>query len=277
MLETKRVESREIALALRDAYIGNLAAPIDGFHEGVAIANADCLELKWDGAAAGHCFIDAEGALLLFDVAPRGAAGAGELLDRLISGGLVRRAAVATRDPRFLSLCLDRQKSVAVDTWLFSDATEARAALVGFGESSFGHAGPGDVAEIRAVCDPAFDGYYEGLVERGQLFALRAGGSLLGIGELRRSATHPLFGDLGVHVSAGFRGRGVGLFIVAKLKEYCRREGLKPMASCDVGNEASKRMLEKAGFVAEHRIVIVEFADQAFARGRFPPGTESGA
>ncbi len=98
-------------------------------------------------------------------------------------------------------------------------------------------------------------------MERGQLFALRAGGSLLGIGELRRSATHPLFGDMGAHVAAGFRGRGVGLFIVAKLKETCRREGLKPMASCDVGNEASKRMLEKAGFVAEHRIVIVEFAD----------------
>ncbi|MBL8968730.1 MAG: hypothetical protein JNG85_17125 [Spirochaetaceae bacterium] len=54
------------------------------------------------------------------------------------------------------------------------------------------------------------DGYYEGLVERGQLFALRAAGSLLGIGELRRSATHAGYGDMGVHVVERFRGRGSG-------------------------------------------------------------------
>ena len=46
-----------------------------------------------------------------------------------------------------------------------------------------------------------------------------------------------------------FRRRGFGTFLVQELKRVCREHGHIPAARCNPGNVASRRTLQRAGFV----------------------------
>ncbi len=258
MIELRKVESPAAAEALAASYFEGLAAPIDGFWQYVVVGGADFFEILADGAAAGHAAVARGKALAQFAVDARHRAREGELFDRVLSSGVAASASVSTKEPEFLSLCLDRQKGLEVDCLLFEaegGAEGSAAAPVALRAGA-----EEDIAAVRLACEPAFDGYYEELVAKGQLYVAHDGGKLLGIGELRRLPTHGgAYADLGVHVAEESRGRGVGTGIIAGLKALCAGRGLRPIASCNASNLASRRALEKAGFRAAHRIVNVRF------------------
>ncbi|MGA1793169.1 MAG: GNAT family N-acetyltransferase, partial [Thermoplasmatota archaeon] len=55
----------------------------------------------------------------------------------------------------------------------------------------------------------------------------------------------------GLFVSKGYRKQGYGTYIVTTLKGMCRERGLVPVAGCALGNIASRRTLESAGFMVK--------------------------
>ena len=57
------------------------------------------------------------------------------------------------------------------------------------------------------------------------------------------------FGDIYMDVQAAFRRRGLGSFLVQELKRVCYQGGHLPAARCATTNIASRRTLQKAGFV----------------------------
>jgi GNAT superfamily N-acetyltransferase len=57
------------------------------------------------------------------------------------------------------------------------------------------------------------------------------------------------YGDIYMDVAQSFRRRGLGSFLVQELKRVCYEGGNVPAARCGVGNIASRRTLQKAGFV----------------------------
>jgi GNAT superfamily N-acetyltransferase len=57
------------------------------------------------------------------------------------------------------------------------------------------------------------------------------------------------FGDIYMEVAEPFRRRGLGSFLVQELKRVCYEGGHVPAARCNVDNVASRRTLQKAGFV----------------------------
>jgi len=57
------------------------------------------------------------------------------------------------------------------------------------------------------------------------------------------------YGDIYMEVAASFRGRGLGSFLVQELKRVCYEGGNIPAARCNPSNIASRRTLQKAGFV----------------------------
>jgi GNAT superfamily N-acetyltransferase len=57
------------------------------------------------------------------------------------------------------------------------------------------------------------------------------------------------FGDIYMDVAEPFRRRGLGSFLVQELKRVCYEGGHVPAARCGVDNVASRRTLQKAGFV----------------------------
>jgi GNAT superfamily N-acetyltransferase len=60
---------------------------------------------------------------------------------------------------------------------------------------------------------------------------------------------NPPYGDIYMDVTEPFRRRGLGSFLVQELKRVCYEGGNIPAARCSPENVASRRTLQKAGFV----------------------------
>ena len=57
------------------------------------------------------------------------------------------------------------------------------------------------------------------------------------------------YGDIYMEVAEPFRNRGLGSFLVQELKRVCYEGGYVPGARCNPANVASRKTLQKAGFV----------------------------
>jgi GNAT superfamily N-acetyltransferase len=57
------------------------------------------------------------------------------------------------------------------------------------------------------------------------------------------------YGDIYMSVAEPLRRRGLGSYLVQELKRVCYENGDVPAARCNPTNVASRKMLQKAGFV----------------------------
>ena len=78
---------------------------------------------------------------------------------------------------------------------------------------------------------------------------------LAGFGLCTPIGTHPNACDIGIRVCDAFQGRGLGPWIVQRLIAHAESRGLAPTAGCAADNVASRKTLERAGFVADHRLL----------------------
>lgn len=60
---------------------------------------------------------------------------------------------------------------------------------------------------------------------------------------------NPPYGDVFMAIAESFRRRGLGSLLVQELKRVCREGGHVPAARCRTDNVASRRTLQRAGFV----------------------------
>ena len=97
-------------------------------------------------------------------------------------------------------------------------------------------------------------------LDREELFALYDQQTLVATGECIPSQKQTPYADLGMVVAQSYRGRGLGSAMLTHLKQHCYEAGWKPICSCAADNHASKKAIEKAGFISEHRMVKVLFS-----------------
>jgi GNAT superfamily N-acetyltransferase len=67
---------------------------------------------------------------------------------------------------------------------------------------------------------------------------------------------NPPYGDIYMKIAAPLRRRGLGAYLVQELKSACRAAGKTPAARCNVANLASRRTLQRAGFVPCGNIIV---------------------
>jgi predicted GNAT family acetyltransferase len=97
-------------------------------------------------------------------------------------------------------------------------------------------------------------------LNREELFVLYDQQTLVAAGECIPSQKQPPYADLGTVVARSYRGRGLGSFLLTQLKNHCYEAGWKPICSCEASNRASKKAIEKAGFMSEQRMVTITFS-----------------
>lgn len=61
--------------------------------------------------------------------------------------------------------------------------------------------------------------------------------------------------DIGMLVHPQKQQRGYGTYIITDLIQYCKEKGWQPICGCAYDNEASKKTLEKAGFISRHYLL----------------------
>lgn len=79
-------------------------------------------------------------------------------------------------------------------------------------------------------------------------WSLEMGGVIAATGGILYHYNRP-YGDIYMEVAEPWRQRGLGCYIVQELKRACYELGSIPCARCNPNNMASRRTLQKAGFV----------------------------
>ncbi|WP_165021371.1 MULTISPECIES: GNAT family N-acetyltransferase [unclassified Dysgonomonas] len=82
---------------------------------------------------------------------------------------------------------------------------------------------------------------------------------LIGCGYLIRILPDKKDYDIGMWVNPEFRKQGYATQIIAYLKEYCLLHGYRSICGCAVENIASRRTLEKNGFVSKYCLLEFDF------------------
>lgn len=93
---------------------------------------------------------------------------------------------------------------------------------------------------------------------------LELDGAVVGQGGILFHYNQP-YGDIFMEVAEPFRRRGFGSYFVQELMRECRKLGAVPSARCDPINVASRRTLQRAGFVPAAHVLT----------GSFPSGVAS--
>ena len=73
-------------------------------------------------------------------------------------------------------------------------------------------------------------------------------GNVVGKGGILFHYNRP-YGDLYMEVTEPFQRRGLGSYLIQELKRVCYELGAVPCARCNPTNIASRRTLQRAGFV----------------------------
>lgn len=95
-------------------------------------------------------------------------------------------------------------------------------------------------------------------LEAGWVTLFSLGSAPVGLGLCTPTGPGIPSADVGVLVVPEHQGRGLGSWIVGQMAERARSRGLTPTAGCAVDNAASRATLERAGFVADHRLLSVD-------------------
>jgi GNAT superfamily N-acetyltransferase len=148
---------------------------------------------------------------------------------------------VQTNEPLTTALALTYGRDVTSEKIVFQDCLTT--ALVA-GDAVLRETTPEE--EIR-LCIERRQGGGEWLLE--------LDGNVAGKGGILLHYNRP-YGDIYMEINEPLRRRGLGSFLVQELKRECYRLGAIPCARCNPTNVASRKTLQRAGFVPVAHILI---------------------
>lgn len=265
MITCMQLDHPDTIQQFRDDYLRTLVAPMDGMWESTVIAHATFWEIQDQKLRIGYFCIGSEQDLLRFHLCGNYLNRAQEIFHWVLSTYNIRHAMTSTIEPLYFSLCLDVQRNITLHSYLFRD-NQLKDLSSGLSKSIFRKAEKRDLDDIVCFYHANTEGAGEWIepflntrLNRKELFVLYDQQTLAAAGECIPSQKQPPYADLGMVVARSYRGRGVGSFLLTQLKKHCYKAGWKPICSCEASNRASKRAIEKAGFISEQRMVKITF------------------
>ena len=163
-----------------------------------------------------------------------------ELFDAFLDASSPHAFEVQTSDTLSTMMCLTHARDIGTERIVFRDAGPA----VPNGHNAQSANG----ATLRCVT-PAEE-IQTAIAERqgGGEWVVEMDGTVVARGGMLFHYNRP-YGDVYMDVDEPFRRRGIGTWLVQELKRLCYELGAIPCARCSTTNEASRRTLQRAGFV----------------------------
>ncbi|NJD02315.1 MAG: GNAT family N-acetyltransferase [Ruminiclostridium sp.] len=157
-----------------------------------------------------------------------------------------------------MSLSFDFHKKATCSAYLFRDDTDVKYSFDAFNDVVFRLAKKEDFNNISRMSGDFFYDLERSIWKEG-VIVFYLNDELIGAGSCQRIRDNMNYYDIGMVVAEKYRNRGIGTFIIIKLKEYCYNNNRIPVCGCWYFNYASKKTLEKAGFITKHRIIRFDF------------------
>ncbi len=196
--------------------------------------------LRVDDATAGYGSVAVAGpwqdnpAISEFFVMPQYRHRLFDLFAKLVEASEVTAIETQTNDVILASLLQALAPSVTCESILFHDRGPSSLVVPG---AVVRRATPEDAAAITAA-----------QLDSEAKWVLVDHGAIAGTGGILFHYNRP-YGDIFMAIAEPFRRRGLGSFLVQELKAICYQQGSIPAARCRPTNVASRKTLQKAGFV----------------------------
>jgi GNAT superfamily N-acetyltransferase len=210
---------------------------------------SDPYVLTVDGRVAGYGSVSNKydkGAVDEFYLVPGRRADALPLFREFLAASQATQIRAQSNDRLLLLMLYDCAREIASDTILFEDAAITELPCP---EGSMRKVTASDGEQIR---EQKLDADAEWMIESGGV-AVATGGALFHY--------NPPYGDIYMAVAESHRRRGYGAYLVQELKRICYEIGKVPAARCNVSNTASRRTLQKAGFLPCARVLMGKIAE----------------
>jgi GNAT superfamily N-acetyltransferase len=255
----EKCTSLEEVSDLRNQYLDHLIEPQELYLE-LMVSSADVYEIILNKVQIGYFFLDEEGILLEYFIIQQQLHLAEEIFKKIIAEFSIHKAFCKSFDHMLLSCCAGLQIKTSVLGVLFREYNpilgDARLKEITVRPATLE-----DEGHVIEVNEEVFDYDHEVLeyINKQQLLIFEKEHTSIGFGIFSRVIEGRPDFDIGMLVEKDFRSQGFGQFIIGYLADFCRKNGCRPIAGCAVENIASRRTLEKAGFVAGYRLLEFSF------------------
>ncbi len=182
------------------------------------------------------------------------------VLDQISAKFGLKQAWVSTFDPLVLVACTSKARRYSVMGCHFRRQRDISLAPPSLTPAER-IATSSDIARIAAINDPEVFDDPDDIpiwVESGFVTLFEADADLVGFGLCTPTGPLTRGADIGGLVSPPYQRQGLGVWIARRMAARCRAQGLIPTGGCAMDNLASRRTLERAGFVADHRLLVFE-------------------
>jgi GNAT superfamily N-acetyltransferase len=247
MAITLRVSELSEIAALREQYREEMNCQVihDSIHGRPGWTREYALEL--DGALVGYGSVAVDGpwrdttALYEFWVQHEHRMRTFDLFASLLAGCGAKMIETQSNAPMLTVMLHTFTRNVRAESIVFKDTFQ----------TSYGPAGAG----FRAAADEDAETLRQRDLDEGAGWVVTMGGEIAGAGGVLYHYNRP-YGDVYMKIAEPFRRKGLGAYLVQELKAVCRVGGSVPAARCNVENLASRRTLQKSGFVPCGNIVV---------------------
>jgi RimJ/RimL family protein N-acetyltransferase len=251
---------------LKAKYLKRITAPLDGMWLGGFIPNAQHYSFHEDSNLVGYCCVNDDRYLLQFFLEDSHYNSGAALLEELLANNHkvltdIAGAFVSTAEPDYLSICFDNFGEFNVHTYMYNLADHLNSEITNQNEKILRLVKPEQISEIvdfevatLGMPEDWLQQYSSNLIKNKELFGYWNNNKLVAVGECRASKI-PGYSDLGVIVDRNSRGKGLATRILQELSQITVAAGKKPICSTEIDNIGARRAIEKAGFLANNRII----------------------
>ncbi len=259
-----KTENNENINKYRVELYTKLVAPIDAMWEQLHIGSSQHYLIDNDSNPIGYCCIDDEKNLKQIFIIDDFNYLMSNTIKTLIEKELITSASLSSNELVSFNACLFHSNSVKTNTFCF----EYRDRPIGNEtEMNVQHVSQEDISDVKAFFknqigfDDTF-GYTENLVQRKELYLVKEDNTIIATSECRISDSQHEIADVGIIVNKAFQGKGIATRILKQQAKRAQKINRKPICSTTLGNIASRRAIEKAGFYCSNIIFDISFANK---------------
>ena len=96
-------------------------------------------------------------------------------------------------------------------------------------------------------------------IQNENVFEVFKNDTFVGCGMVLRTNSNRNYCDLGVWVKPSERGNGTGSQIIIHLREFALKNKMIPSCGCAIDNIASRKAIEKSGFISKYKLIDFVF------------------
>jgi len=266
MIQIRKLDSIEPLGELKQLYIEQTTAPLDGMWLCGFVPMATHYGFYDEAELVGFCCVNEEGYLLQFFLTQQYQNESAQLFESIVRSDSspipkINGAFVSTAEPH-LSLCLDNFPAFEVNTLMYQQekgsgrqGQENSLDLITIKSDQLSEAV--EFANVTLGAPKEWlTGYYSNLINRQELFGLWEDERLIATGESRGYDEYQTeYADLGVVVAESQRGKGLATQILKQLASINDSKGLKSICSTEKTNAGAQKAITRAGFYASNRII----------------------